>query len=67
MEFEETQRVRELREKVWDFMDERVRPAEAEYWSGFSAETIPQRISPVMEELKTEARKRGLWNLFLPD
>src|SRR5579863_3920288 len=34
---------------------------------GFSAETIPQRISPVMEELKAEARRRGLWNLFLPD
>ncbi len=67
MDFAETQRVRELREKVWDFMDERVRPAEPEYWAGFSAETIPQRISPVMEELKTEARKRGLWNMFLPD
>ena len=67
MDFAETPRVRELSEKVWRFMDERVRPAEDEYWRGFSAETIPQRISPVMEELKTEARRRGLWNLFLPD
>ncbi len=67
MDFAETPRVRELREKVWRFMDERIRPAEEEYWRGFSAETIPQRISPVMEELKTEARRRGLWNLFLPD
>jgi acyl-CoA dehydrogenase len=67
MEFEETHRVRELSEKVWRFMDEHVRPAEEEYWRGFSAETIPQRISPVMEELKAEARRRGLWNLFLPD
>ena len=67
MDFTETSRVRELSEKVWRFMDERVRPAEEEYWSGFSAETIPQRISPVMEDLKAEARRRGLWNLFLPD
>jgi acyl-CoA dehydrogenase len=67
MDFTETPRVRELSERVWQFMDERIRPAEDEYWRGFSAETIPQRISPVMEELKTEARRRGLWNLFLPD
>ena len=67
MDFTETPRVRELSEKVWRFMDERIRPAEEEYWRGFSAETIPQQISPVMEELKAEARRRGLWNLFLPD
>ena len=67
MDFAETPRVRELSEKVWRFMEERIRPAEEEYWRGFSAETIPQRISPVMEELKAEARRRGLWNLFLPD
>ena len=67
MDFAETPRVRELSERVWRFMDERIRPAEEEYWRGFSAETIPQRISPVMEELKVEARRRGLWNLFLPD
>src|SRR6202022_4789607 len=67
MAFPETPRVRQLREQLWAFMDERVRPAEPEYWRDFSAETIPHRIPAVMEELKTEARRRGLWNLFLPD
>lgn len=67
MDFRESQRVRELREQLWDFIDEQVRPAERRYWDEFSAATIPQRISPVMEDLKTEARRRGLWNLFLPD
>ncbi|TMB90469.1 MAG: acyl-CoA dehydrogenase [Chloroflexi bacterium] len=67
MEFAETAKVRELREKVWTFLDECVRPAEPRYWREFSAETIPHRISPVMDELKAEARKRGLWNLFMPD
>ena len=27
----------------------------------------PHQLPPVVEELKAEARKRGLWNLFLPD
>jgi acyl-CoA dehydrogenase len=67
MDFEQTLRVRELSQKMWAFMDECVRPAEPEYWRDFSAATIPHRISPVMEQLKAEARKRGLWNLFLPD
>lgn len=67
MDFSESQRVRELRERLWLFIDERVRPVEPRYWAEFSAATIPQQISPVMEELKAEARKRGLWNLFLPD
>jgi len=40
MDFTETPRVRELREKVSRFMDEHVLPAEPEYWEGFSAETI---------------------------
>ncbi|MFN2581289.1 MAG: acyl-CoA dehydrogenase family protein [Candidatus Dormibacteria bacterium] len=67
MDFSETPRVKELKERLWTFMDERVQPAESRYWEEFSAATIPQRISPVMDELKAEARKRGLWNLFLPD
>jgi acyl-CoA dehydrogenase len=67
VDFTESPRVVELRERLWAFLDECVRPAEPRYWSEFSAATIPQRISPVMDELKTEARRRGLWNLFLPD
>jgi len=47
MDFSDTPRVKELRERLWAFLDEKVRPAEQRYWDEFSAETIPQRISPV--------------------
>jgi acyl-CoA dehydrogenase len=51
------------------FLDEKIIPSEAEYES-FRAERrgTPQEwdLPPVVEELKTEARARGLWNLFLP-
>lgn len=67
MDFAPTQRVRDLSERMWLFIEECVRPAEPRYWSEFSAATVPHRISPVMDELKAEARKRGLWNLFMPD
>src|SRR4051795_11285992 len=48
-------------------MDERVRPAERVYAGQVAASTTPHVHPPVMEELKAEARARGLWNLFLPD
>ncbi len=67
MDFAHAPRVLELRERLWDFMRSHVLPAEERYWAEFSAASIPHRISPVMEELKREARARGLWNLFLPD
>ena len=67
MAFSVTPRVRELSERLWTFMEEGVRPAEPRYWEEFGGNTIPQRIPGVMEELKADARRRGLWNLFLPD
>src|SRR5579872_959343 len=67
MDFTPSQRVTELSRKLWEFMDECVRPAEERFWREFSPASIPHVISPVMDELKTEARKRGLWNLFMPD
>jgi acyl-CoA dehydrogenase len=67
MDFEESERVRDLRGRMWAFLEECVRPREPAYWAQFSAATIPHRIAPVMEELKAEARQRGLWNLFMPD
>ncbi len=66
MDFAYSPRVVELREQLWDFMNMRVFPAEERYWAEFSAETIPHHIPPIMEDLKREARTRGLWNLFLP-
>src|SRR4051812_47964700 len=52
-----------------DFVDEKVVPAEPEYdtWRAQRRGT-PQEgdLPPVVEELKVEARSRGLWNLFLP-
>jgi len=67
MDFAESPRVRELKDKLWVFLDECVRPAEQRYWHEFSPATVPHHISPVMDDLKAEARRRGLWNLFMPD
>jgi acyl-CoA dehydrogenase len=67
MDFAYSPRVVELREQLWDFMTTHVFPAEKRYFAEFSAATVPHHIPPVMEELKAEARSRGLWNLFLPD
>lgn len=45
-------------------MDERVYPAEP--IAERQRATAGSEASPVLAELKTEARSRGLWNLFLP-
>jgi acyl-CoA dehydrogenase len=52
-------------DRMWDFMRECVLPAEPVYqqWRAANGE---HEYPPVMEELKAEARRRGLWNLFLP-
>ncbi|MFG2844760.1 acyl-CoA dehydrogenase family protein [Kitasatospora sp. NPDC048296] len=67
MDFAYDARTNELREQLLAFMDEHVYPAEP-----VLAEQLadPARgawaVPPVIAELKTEARKQGLWNLFLP-
>ena len=48
-------------------MDEHVYPAEAVYEQQLRESGDPHPQPPVMEELKAEARERGLWNLFQPD
>ncbi|GAA4682945.1 acyl-CoA dehydrogenase family protein [Gordonia humi] len=63
MDFELSSHAAEMSEKMWDFMAEHVFPAE-KTWSDYLAEHGPHEHPPVMEELKAEARKRGLWNLF---
>jgi acyl-CoA dehydrogenase len=66
MDFEPDPTTDELRGRLLDFMDRHVYPAEPVF-----AEQVadgPQWSSPpILATLKDEARRRGLWNLFLPD
>jgi acyl-CoA dehydrogenase len=65
--FELSDRARDFAERLDAFMEERVYPAEPLYIEQVRAAETPHVHPPVMEELKDEARRRGLWNLFLPD
>ena len=67
MDFEPSQRCREFSERLTAFMTEHVYPAEPVFAEQVRAAGDPHAEAPVMEELKEEARRRGLWNLFHPD
>ncbi len=66
MDFELSPTAKELRQRLIAFMDERVYPAEAVYREQMAASGDPHHHPAVIEDLKAEARGRGLWNLFLP-
>jgi acyl-CoA dehydrogenase len=66
MNFDMTPRAAELYARVEEFLDEVVLPAEGEFHAQLAAADHPFDDPPLLEELKVEARKRGLWNLFLP-
>ncbi len=68
MDFEPSAKVEELSALMWDFLNTRVLPAEAEYDAyRASVGQDDHSLPPVITRLKTEARALGLWNLFLPD
>ena len=67
MDFEFSDRSKQLQEKLLEFMDEHVYPSEPVYDQQLEESGRKGFQPPVMEELKTEAKRRGLWNLFLPD
>jgi acyl-CoA dehydrogenase len=60
-------RAREIHDTLISFMTESVVPAEASYHAyRLAAGPDDHTVPPVVEDLKLEARKLGLWNLFLP-
>jgi acyl-CoA dehydrogenase len=67
MNFEPTERGKQFQERLQAFMDECVYPAEPVWIEQVRAADTPHVHAPVIEELKAEAKSRGLWNLFLPD
>ncbi|MBQ0894802.1 acyl-CoA dehydrogenase family protein [Micromonospora sp. U56] len=70
MDFEPSARSAEYLKRLQEFMDDHVYPAEPVYAAQRAKLTAAGRrhhLPAVVEELKAEARRRGLWNLFLPD
>jgi acyl-CoA dehydrogenase len=67
MDFQPSERAAEFAERLTTFIDEHVYPAEPVYVEQMRASGDPHFHPPVLEELKDEARRRGLWNLFHPD
>jgi acyl-CoA dehydrogenase len=66
MSFEPSPRGADLRRRVSEFIESVVLPAEPVYEEQMRAAGDPHAHPGVIEELKSEARERGLWNLFMP-
>ena len=66
MDFAFSDRCLEYRDRLLAFMDERIYPNEARYDEEIAESGNPHHQPAIMEELKANARERGLWNLFQP-
>ncbi|MEU4494139.1 acyl-CoA dehydrogenase family protein [Streptomyces sp. NBC_00210] len=64
--FETSDRAKKYQADLLEFMDSHIYPAEAVYHEQMCASGDPHFHPPILEELKAEARGRGLWNLFHP-
>ncbi|NKZ04177.1 acyl-CoA dehydrogenase family protein [Actinomadura latina] len=70
MDFGLSERAQEYLGRLQEFMDSHVYPAEPVYAAQraeLHAAGREHHVPQIVEDLKVEARKRGLWNLFLPD
>ncbi len=63
MDFDYSPRVEQLRQRVREFIDDRVLPLAPDWRRETAAGNLHP---PFMEDLKALARSEGLWNLFLP-
>jgi acyl-CoA dehydrogenase len=66
VDFAPSPKAADLLARLEAFMAECVYPAEAVYAEQRRSAADLHAVPPVVEELKSEARGRGLWNLFLP-
>jgi acyl-CoA dehydrogenase len=64
--FEVSDRAKRYQADLLTFMDEHVYPAEPVYSRQMRESGDPHHQPQIIEDLKVEARKRGLWNLFHP-
>jgi acyl-CoA dehydrogenase len=66
MNFEHSDKVKDLQKRVQAFMGEYIYPNEKLYYQQIAEGDRWQPIE-IIEELKPKARAEGLWNLFLPE
>jgi acyl-CoA dehydrogenase len=66
MHFAYDETTERLREQLGAFIEEHVYPAEPTWKEQVAELENRWATPPIIEELKAEARRRGLWNLFLP-
>ncbi|WP_290522460.1 acyl-CoA dehydrogenase family protein [Alcanivorax sp.] len=64
MDFQYTDKMKDLVQQVRSFINTEIRPAEARFREELAAN--PWETPLVMDELKAKAKDKGLWNLFLP-
>src|SRR5690625_2388514 len=68
MIFSESEKVKEMRQKLEDFMEQHVYPNESVCEQQLSEQNSRwDNVPPIIEELKEKAKAEGLWNLFLPN
>ena len=67
MDFQESDRVRDLRERLSHFMEEFIYPNESQFYRELNEQSSRWQVPPIMETLKQRAKSLKLWNLFLPD
>lgn len=65
MDFTLSERETYFRDRVRDFIDQQIRPRQAEYDRQHHAGD-PWKVIPVLEEVKAKAKAAGLWNFFMP-
>jgi len=69
MDFSHSEKVRDLQERITQFMDKYVYPAEPLYHKELEENRRagnPWQVTKVVEDLKKKAKAADLWNLFLP-
>jgi acyl-CoA dehydrogenase len=64
--FDVSERAAKYRSDLLEFMNSAVYPAESVYETQMAEAGDPHFQPPILEELKAQARERGLWNLFHP-
>ena len=71
MDFQQSEQSQHYTQRVKQFIAERISPIEKKYYHEILSQKSDDwknwQVAPVIEELKAQAKKEGLWNLFLSD